>query len=147
MQYTMHLLSKEEVLKYWNLLEPKLDEAINAFNPDLLPFDICKWALNDRCSLWIHLDDNKDLVSVLCTQLETYPRSKYLNIIAMSGKIDDWDKWLPQTLTTLETFAAKHSANYVRIIGRKGWERKLQGHVGPKGTGYVTQQQVYELEL
>jgi len=73
--------------------------------------------------VWIAWD-GKEILAAATTQL-TKPLSKVCTLTACSGY--DREQWLP-LFAQIEQYAANEGCTKMRIYGRKGWERVLDGY-------------------
>jgi hypothetical protein len=68
--------------------------------------------------------DGKDILAAATTQL-VKPHDKVCVLTACSGH--DRDKWLP-LFSRIEQYAKDEGCQKMRIYGRRGWERVLDGY-------------------
>lgn len=68
--------------------------------------------------------DGREIMAAATTQL-VKPRDKVCVLTACSGY--DRDKWLP-LFEQIEQYAKNEGCTRMRIYGRKGWERVLDGY-------------------
>lgn len=87
-------------------------------------FDLDDDVLRGDAVLWLALSgDAIDAAAV--TKLVRTDRHLVALITAVGGR--DMDQWLDH-LTAIEQWARREGAQRLRIFGRKGWQRKLDGY-------------------
>lgn len=118
----------ERVHEIWPLAEPLLRRAIertglSAFRE--IERDIrCGNAL-----LWLAVEDEGSEITILAaasTRLQGTDAGKVCVVTACAGK--QMSRWL-SLIGRIEEFAKNEGCNRVRIYGRKGWLRALDGYV------------------
>jgi len=74
--------------------------------------------------LWIAWD-GRDIEAAALTQIQLTDGGKVCVIVACSGT--NLPRWLP-LLSQIEDYAAREDCELVRIFGRRGWLRALDGY-------------------
>ncbi|GLH77487.1 hypothetical protein SSBR45G_23950 [Bradyrhizobium sp. SSBR45G] len=90
--------------------------------------DIERDVLAGRALLWLALSRDGDTVAILSvatTRIEVTETGKICVIVACQGR--DRRRWLP-LIGGIETYARAEGCRSVRIFGRKGWQRVLDGY-------------------
>jgi len=116
-----------QVRAIWPLAEPLLRRAIartglSSFN------DIEREILCGNALLWLALEGEGSKIAILAaasTRLQQTDAGKVCVITACGGK--DMSRWL-NLIGRIEEFARNEGCNCVRIYGRKGWLRALDGY-------------------
>ena len=117
----------KRVHEIWPLAEPLLRRAIartglSAFR------DIEREILCGNALLWLAVEGERSKVAILAaasTRLQRTDTGKVCVITACAGK--DMPRWL-NLISRIEEFARAEGCNCVRIYGRKGWLRALEGY-------------------
>lgn len=113
----------DDVFTIWPFVKPQIIQAmrrggLSGFGP------VERGLLANHSLLWLAVRDCKILASAI-TQIEVTEWRKACVIVACSGK--DMDDWLP-LIAGIERFARIEQCNCMRILGRKGWIRKLKDY-------------------
>lgn len=141
--YKVILLSPEEVMQYWNLLEKPIEEARETGHGESSLFDLYKKFINNHAQVWLVMDEG-DIISVTTTEIMNYAQYKSLHIITCTGT--NWEEW-NHLHSELENFAKHHGCKDIQIWGRKGWERKLKNFKGQQDETYKHTYSVFSMEL
>jgi len=120
------LLSPEHVLKYWPLLEPEIQKALNYSSSESTTYDVFLTCLNpEKGQCWVIFDDEDKLINVTTTQINIYDQYKTLHIRTTTSvgkiKLKDYIKYH----RLLEAFAKEIGAVRIEMRGRPGWKRVL----------------------
>lgn len=111
----------------WPLVEPLLRRAVA--RTGLTAFcDIEQEILSGYSLLWLAADEEDDRIEILAaasTRLQQVDAGKVCVITACAGT--SMPRWLP-LIHRIEEFAKDEGCNCVRIFGRKGWLRALDGY-------------------
>jgi hypothetical protein len=86
--------------------------------------DIYKRLSEARMQLWLVFDDNREIISVLTTEIIEYPRKTTCRIVTLGGQ--DLDLWVEQLLETLEEWALENGCVAMETVCRKGFIKKLE---------------------
>lgn len=108
---------------YWNSAGPIIDRAVLRTNLSHT-LDIETEVLNGTSLLWMGLEDGV-LRGAMTTTLINTDASKICLVTAFSA--ENMESWLP-LIHRLEDYAKAEGCNYLRLYGRKGWERVLDGY-------------------
>ena len=109
-------------------LKKALDIGSNTYSPD----DIARAVSEGRMQAW----ENRD--SLIVTEILQYPQFCAMNVIVAVGDLRD----VMEMQQRVEEFAREHSCKFIRIEGRKGWDRVLPRY-GAQNTNRV----IYERAL
>ena len=115
------------VHEIWPLAEPLLRRAIartglSAFH------DIEREIFCGNALLWLAVEGEESNIAILAaasTRLQRTDAGRVCVITACAGK--DMSRWL-RLIGRIEEFARNEACNCVRIYGRKGWLRALDGY-------------------
>ena len=111
----------------WPEVAPRLRRAI--LRTGLSAFaDVERDVLDGRALLWLALSQsNGEIVidAVATTRLERTDAGKVCVIVACEGR--GRHRWLP-LISGIETYAKTEGCRGMRIYGRKGWLRALDGY-------------------
>jgi hypothetical protein len=115
------------VHEIWPLAEPLLSRAIA--RTGLSAFcDVEREILCGNALLWLAVEGEGSKIAILAaasTRLQQTDAEKVCVITACAGK--DMPRWLG-LIAHIEEFARNEGCNCVRIYGRKGWRRALDGY-------------------
>lgn len=145
MTHSSHLLTPEEVFKYWSKLSSHIDSALEHSGGELQLFDVARDAMNGQAHIWATFSGD-ELITVIVTRFLAYQRTKMFQIMTCSGSITDWDGWTEHH-QILEDFAKKNGCSAIEIWGRKGWLRRLQHLKSRSGQTYKPLYYVYSMEI
>jgi hypothetical protein len=106
----------------WPHVRERLRAAID--RTELSSFDDLEAGVLSGAQLCWLAWDGSEIMAVATTQL-VKPRDKVCVLTACSGY--DRDKWLP-LFAMIEQYAKNEGCSTMRIFGRKGWERVLDGY-------------------
>ena len=107
---------------FWPAVSPLIRVAIERTGLSLFS-DIEADALAGRSLLWIAWN-GRDIEAAAVTQLQITDAGKVCVIVACGGKARRWQPLLSQ----VEATAAQEGCGLVRIFGRRGWLRALDGY-------------------
>jgi hypothetical protein len=116
-------INPEHVREIWPLAVRLLKEAIR--NTGLSAFATIERDILDGLSLlWIAWN-GQDIEAAAATSLQQTEAGKVCVITACAGA--DMTRWLP-LIRGIEAYAQAEGCHCVRIFGRKGWARVLDGY-------------------
>lgn len=108
---------------FWPYVEPLLRPAIE--NVGLSDFDeFAAGVLRGDALLWLVMDGGK-LKAAVTTTFQKVAQDKICVLTACGG--NDMNDWL-SLLDKIEAFAKAEGCRAMRIFGRAGWERALDGY-------------------
>lgn len=113
---------KEDVSKIWGHVRPLILEAAKRGGGDI--FSIEKEVLHGPDLLWLAWDGEKILAAAV-TSLGFINNEKICTIVACGG--DEWTRF-GHLIEGLEKTAKNEGCKRVRINGRPGWQRALDGY-------------------
>jgi len=112
-----------DVEKLWTRIETPLRRAID--RTQLSDFASCEAALfTGSHLLWLAIEGEK-IEAMATTELAKIGERKICTIVPCSG--EEREHWLP-LIAGLEKFAKDEGCDAMRIYGRKGWQRVLDGY-------------------
>ena len=112
----------KQVGHFWPHVEPLLRPAIE--KTGLSNFEDIEESILIGCSLvWIAWDDK--IAAAASTTLQRIGSDLVCVLTACGGK--DMDSWLP-LLGKIEEYAKAEGCKSLRIFGREGWQRVLDGY-------------------
>ena len=112
----------QQVEHFWPHVEPLLRPAIE--KTGLSNFEDIEESVLIGCSLvWIAWDDK--IAAAASTTLQRIGSDLVCVLTACGGK--DMDDWLP-LLGKIEDYAKAEGCKSLRIFGREGWKRVLDGY-------------------
>lgn len=116
------LIKPSEINEFWNDIEPHLARCTRYSEGELEPEDFKTYLLDEQMQLWIAIDDEKIIASMV-TQIIIYPQKRVLRIIAIAGgEMERWISFLPG----LEELAMDQGCSAMEVWGRKGWLKVLE---------------------
>ena len=144
--YRSFILSPDNILKFWNLIEPQISRAAAYGDGELTPTDICRLALNNLAQIWATVDDNEELCCVTVTQIMNTENKKHLQIVSLTV-VKGTVKQMQDQFHTLEDYAKQQGCSSLRAWGRKGWERKLKSLKSRANNPWRKLYYVYDQEI
>ena len=144
--YRSFVLTAQNVIRHWTLLEPHIDRALEHGVGELTSFDICKLALNDQAQIWATVDHNEKLSCVTVTKIIVTQNTKHLHIVCLTS-VDNTVRNMKDQFHNLEDFAKHNGCKSLQVWGRKGWERKLKPLKSRSGNSFKTLYYVFDQEL
>ena len=122
--------------RFWQYAELYVRDAVEA--TDLITVAEIKDAVLDgRSLLWLAFDSQQDIIAVATTELRRTEHSLVCVITSCAGCLGDE---LHQLLAGIEDYARAEGCSCVRLMGRRGWARRLKAH-------YVQRHVVLERQL
>lgn len=116
------LITKEDIELVWDEVTPLIEKALRHAEGELIPSDIKKHLDTGDLRLWVALEGQNILASMV-TELIDYPRKRIVRIITLAGKnMDMWYDFLPM----IEGYAVKNGCSSLEAWTRKGMTRKLK---------------------
>ena len=118
------LISPKEIESYWQEIEPHIARCVKHSEGELDSEDFKAYLLDEKMQLWIAIDGEKILASMV-TQIVVYPKKRVLRIIAIGG--GDMHRWI-SFLPALEELALEQGCASIEVWGRKGWLKILDDY-------------------
>lgn len=145
-KYRSSLLKPQDILKKWHILEPHVESALGHSVGEMTSFDIALLAMIEKAHIWLTVDQNDSIASVIVTRFIEQTRRKTMLIQTCGGSVEEWDAWTAHH-DTLIKFAQDNRCSSIQIWGRKGWQRRLRHLTNDTGRSYKHLYQVYNMEI
>ena len=108
----------------WEECEPYIAMGNGKSRDEMSVMDIYERLSQARMQLWLIFNDNKEIVSVLTTEIIEYPQKTMCRIVTLGGK--DLDIWVEEWLDTIEAWALERGCVAMETVCRKGFIKKLE---------------------
>jgi len=115
------IVAPEDVAYVWEEVAPLLDRVQEHTEGEVGSEDFLEPLTQGDMQLWI-ATENKNLHSVMITQIIPYPQKQVLRVISLAGS--EFEK-LNEFQAMLESFAIRTSCSSLELWGRKGWKKLL----------------------
>ena len=116
------LVNSEDIGLVWDEVTPLIEKALLHAEGELIPEDIKKHLDEGDLRLWVALEGQEILASMV-TEIIEYPRKRIVRVITLAGKnMDMWYDFLPM----IEGYAVKNGCSSLEAWTRKGMTRKLK---------------------
>ena len=140
------LLSPNEILKVWHLIEPDIEKALDHGINEITILDMCKQALNNKIFIFITLDRDKKIVCTTTLRFLHYGSVKTCQIITNTTNGIPL-KQVEHDHRIFEDFARDNGCSHMQVWGRKGWQRRLKSLSSRQDNRYETLYYVYNMEI
>ena len=140
------LLSPNEILKVWHLIEPDIEKALDHGINEITILDMCKQALNNKIFIFITLDRDKKIVCTTTLRFLNYGSVKTCQIITNTTNGIPL-KQVEHDHRIFEDFARDNGCSHMQVWGRKGWQRRLKSLSSRQDNRYETLYYVYNMEI
>ena len=117
-------IPSERIDEVWLECEPYIEMGNGKSRDEMSVMDIYARLSEARMQLWLVFDDNKEIISVLTTEIIEYPRKTTCRIVTLGGQ--DLDLWVEKLLETLEEWALENGCVAMETVCRKGFIKKLE---------------------
>ena len=117
-------IPSERIDEVWLECEPYIEMGNDKSRDEMSVMDIYARLSEARMQLWLIFDDDKEIISVLTTEIIEYPRKTTCRIVTLGGQ--DLDLWVEQLLETLEEWALENGCVAMETVCRKGFIKKLE---------------------
>jgi len=145
--YRPSLLKSHEILDKWQILKPHIESANEYSAGEMAPFDMALLAMVEKAHIWLTVDQDDNIASVIVTRFIQQTRRKTMLIQSCGGSIGGWAAWGKQHHDTLVDFAKSTGCDSIQVWGRKGWERRLRHIINDAGHSYELLYHVYNMEI
>ena len=115
------IVAPEDIAYIWEEVAPLLDKVQEHTEGEVESDDFLEPLTHGDMQLWIATED-KNLRSVMITQIIPYPQKQVLRVISLAGS--DFKK-LNQFQAMLESFAIRTGCTSLELWGRRGWRKLL----------------------
>jgi len=112
----------KDVHHVWPRVEPLLDKVCHRSQGELLTKDYLSYIMNGDMQLWVALDEDKIVMSMV-TQFIEYPQKRILRVIAIAG--EKFSEAHKKFNDMFESFALTNNCSALELWGRKGWKKML----------------------
>lgn len=140
------LLSPNEILKVWHLIEPDIEKALTHGINEITILELCKQALNNKIFIFITLNRDNKIVCTTTLRFLNYGSVKTCQIITNTTNGIPL-KQVEHDHQVFEDFAKANGCSHMQVWGRKGWQRRLQSLTSRQGNKYKTQYYVFNMEI
>ncbi len=145
-EYRSSLLAPHDILEKWHILRPHVESALGHSVGEMTSFDIALMAMIEKAHIWLTVDKNGSIASVIVTRFIEQTRRKTMLIQSCGGSVEEWDAWTAHH-DTLVNFAKDNRCSSIQIWGRKGWQRRLRHLTNDTGHSYKPLYHVYNMEI
>lgn len=111
-----------ELIAKWDVLEAMIESALPCVLRRFLPVDILVMCLTGNAQGWFIREDD-ELLAVMVTRVDLYPRRKGLSIFALAGR--DMNRFFEKANEVISEYARQMGCDFLECQGRRGWERIL----------------------
>jgi hypothetical protein len=125
-------VSPAELIQHWKFVEEQIERALPCASKRFLPIDILSYCIQNIAQAWFIRED-QEILAILITKIELFPRQKCLNIFAVSGsRMADWYE---NVETVITDYAKRMGCTQFECQGRRGWQTILG--LEPRSTVFV----------
>ena len=117
-------IPSERLNEVWEDCEPYIAMGNGKSRDEMSVEDIYKRLSEARMQLWLVFNEDKEIISVLTTEIIDYPRKTVCRIVTLGGK--DLDIWVEDWLETIEAWALENDCVAMETVCRKGFIKKLE---------------------
>ena len=117
-------IPSERLNEVWEDCEPYIAMGNGKSRDEMSVTDIYERLSEARMQLWLVFNEDKDIISVLTTEIIDYPRKTVCRIVTLGGK--DLDIWVEDWLETIEAWALENDCVAIETVCRKGFIKKLE---------------------
>ena len=140
------LLSPNEVLKVWHLIEPDIEKALTHGINEITILELCKQALNNKIFIFITLNRDNKIVCTTTLRFLNYGQVKTCQIITNTTNGIPL-KQVEHDHQVFEDFAKANNCSHMQVWGRKGWQRRLKSLSSRQGNKYKPLYYVFDMEI
>ena len=115
-------IPSERLNEVWEDCEPYIAMGNGKSRDEMSVEDIYKRLSEARMQLWLVFNEDKDIISVLTTEIIDYPRKTVCRIVTLGGK--DLDIWVEDWLETIEAWALEKGCVAMETVCRKNLDMK-----------------------
>ena len=117
-------IPSERLNEVWEDCEPYIAMGNGKSRDEMSVTDIYERLSEARMQLWLVFNEDKEIISVLTTEIIDYPRKTVCRIVTLGGK--DLDIWVEDWLETIEAWALENDCVAIETVCRKGFIKKLE---------------------
>jgi|SRR5690242_15600710 len=125
---TLKSVAQWDIHNYWTRVIPYLNRVIEAGATEYSLSDIHHFLMSGNFQLW----HDPEWRFVVVTTIQTFganpslPTSRYCLILYCAG--DEVDSWCHDVADFIQDWAIQaYNIHTIRIVGREGWAKKLEG--------------------
>lgn len=137
--YTVELLSQEKFDLYWPRISKELDTIPHIWSTWWTKDYIREVGMTGQWQVW-GIGTEQTITGVIFTQVLTYPARKLFQVVLAFGT--GFDEILETIDQVFSNYAKRMDCDLIEIVGRSGWERKLQ-RLGFKKVTTVVAKRLY----
>ena len=107
---------------YWIDIEQYIDQSEPMWERLYTKKFLYESILDGGMQLWLVLDDEREIKSIILTQIVSYPKQKILEVVLAAGEelIANID-----CVLVIGEFATACGVNFAMVKGRYGWKKPL----------------------
>ena len=117
-------IPSDRIDEVWVECEPYIEMGNGKSRDEMSVMDIYARLSEARMQLWLVHNDDKEIVSVLTTEVIEYPRKTTCRIVTLGG--ERLDVWVEDYLEIIESWALEQGCVAMETICRKGFIKKLE---------------------
>ncbi len=117
-------IPSDRINEVWEDCEPYKEMGNGKSRDEMSVEDIYKRLSEARMQLWLVFNEDREIISVLTTEIIDYPRKTVCRIVTLGGK--DLDIWVQDWLETIEAWALENDCVAMETVCRKGFIKKLE---------------------
>jgi hypothetical protein len=117
-------IPSERIDEVWLECEPYIEMGNGKSRDEMSVMDIYARLSEARMQLWLVFNEDREIISVLTTEIIDYPRKTVCRIVTLGGK--DLDIWVEDWLETIEEWALENDCVAMETVCRKGFIKKLE---------------------
>ena len=117
-------IPSERVDEVWHECKEYVQMGNNKSKEEMTIDDIYEKLLTADMQLWIVFSKDREIYSVLTTEIVTYPRKTTCRIVTLGG--EGLDEWVEDLLNILEEWAKEQGCVAMETCCRKGFTKKLK---------------------
>jgi len=128
--FDIRILSQDECIDSWGFISKYLSKALSHGRGEWTANDILKRVLKDSSNfhIWEVTNDEKQVVAIASTRIVNYNHYDVLRLFTLANTgIEKWSDYQEEALSKLAEKAKEAGLKRIEFIGRKGWEKQLQG--------------------
>lgn len=124
-QAEVFLLDKSQCEHYWKDISASLDEEPELWNKWFTKAGILGKILDESMQAWVICEKDGPIQAIFLTQMLVSELGKVLQVFWLRGELPEGA--LKCISLTLDTFGSHHGCYRLYVVGRRGWERRLEG--------------------
>jgi hypothetical protein len=117
-------IPSDRINEVWEDCEPYIEMGNGKSRDEMSVMDIYARLSEARMQLWLVFNEDREIISVLTTEIIDYPRKTVCRIVTLGGK--DLDIWVQDWLETIEAWALENDCVAMETVCRKGFIKKLE---------------------